>query len=71
MPGTATAQAGPGTREDYERAAARFGAAGPACIRARREAERIISAAEAEYDAAERDLIRYELRPGIPLPEYR
>ena len=55
----------------YELAGERFNRAGPACLKARREAERIVRDAEAEYAAAEAALTAFESSPGVPLPEYR
>ena len=33
--------------------------------------EHALTTAEAEWAAAQRDLRRYETKPGIPLPQYR
>lgn len=55
----------------YDLAADRYCAAVLAWPRAKAEAERIVRAAEAEYEAADADLARYETRRGIPLPEFR
>jgi hypothetical protein len=55
----------------YETAISRMEAARSGYREARREAERILREAGAEFEAAEDNLIRYESKRGIPLPEYR
>ena len=52
----------------HDRAMDRCEAARAVLKRTRELAERVIARAEAELDAAERELVRYEKKPGIPLP---
>jgi hypothetical protein len=56
---------------EYERACDRFNAAGRAYREAVLEAERIIREADEEYVAANENLAKYEISPGIPKLEYR
>lgn len=55
----------------YEEACERFSKAVRDYSIARAEAEAILAAADAEWEAAEKNLRAHESRPGIPLPEYR
>lgn len=55
----------------YEAACERFERANQNCAKATAEAERILTEAENEWDAAQANLRQYESRPGIPLPQYR
>ena len=55
----------------YEGAILRMEAARRACRKAKAEAERIIRAADAEWDAADANLTRFEASPGIPRPGSR
>jgi hypothetical protein len=59
------------TSNAYEAAIDRMEAARRRCLKARRLAERIVREADAEFDAAEDNLVRYETSPGLSLPEYR
>ncbi len=51
----------------YDLACDRMEAARRNCQHAKREAERIIRAADAEWNAADANLARHESAPGIPL----
>jgi hypothetical protein len=55
----------------YEQACERFNRANAAYPEAKNEAERILEAAEEEWNAALANLRQYESQPGIPLPEFR
>lgn len=55
----------------YETACERFQAASEDYRKAKAEAHRILTEAEAEYSAAEDGLRQFESAPGIPLPQYR
>jgi len=55
----------------YEQACDRFNRASDNYRKAKIDSERIIRDADAEYEAAEANLRRYESSPGIALPEYR
>jgi hypothetical protein len=59
------------TTNAYEAACDRMEAARRGCQHASREAERILREAEDEWRAADANLVRYEAKPGIPLPEFR
>jgi hypothetical protein len=56
--------------EEYELACARLDAADLRAQYVRRGNERDMQAAEAEYEAAQANLRRFEASPGIPLPQY-
>jgi hypothetical protein len=55
----------------YERAALRFANALSGYNIAKDLAQRMVDAANDEYEAAHADLRQYESQPGIALPEYR
>ena len=55
----------------YEAACDRFNRASKNYPKAKAEAARILAEAEAEWEAAQVNLRRYESQPGIPLPQYR
>lgn len=56
---------------EYERACERFAEATEKHAEACARASKILSDAEDQYEAALRDLARFESSPGIPLPRYR
>jgi hypothetical protein len=56
---------------DYEAAARRFNKISGSIEEIRRAAQAVIDWAESEYDAAQADLARYEIKPGIPQAQYR
>jgi len=56
---------------EYEEACERFNLAVENQRKANIEADRILNDAENEYSNAERNLRKYEDRPGIPKREYR
>lgn len=58
------------TMNAYDQACDRMEAARRSCRHAKREAERIIRAADDEWNAADANLARYERAPGLPLDEY-
>ena len=53
----------------YDLACDRMELARRNCQKAKREAERLIRQADAEWEAADADLRRLEWSPGNPLPE--
>jgi hypothetical protein len=56
---------------EYEAACERFNRASENHPIAMAEAQRIVDAANDEYEAAQANLRQYESSPGIPLPQYR
>jgi hypothetical protein len=57
--------------EQAKQASDRFNAASRNFLKVKAEADRILAAANAEYEAAEENLRQYESQPGTLLPQYR